>query len=74
MAEEFDVAIVGGRVLDTEFGAINVGQWYNERVGRMPLNFGIVASLEMHRMPVLDQLEIDGSPDAMVISCLRARS
>lgn len=61
-------------VLDTEFGAINVGAWYDERVGCLPLNFGVTASHEMHRMRVLDQMDISEPADANNLSELRARS
>jgi len=61
-------------VLDTEFGAINVGKWYDERIGELPVNFGVTASHEMHRMRVLDQMDIAEAADANNLSELRAKS
>ncbi|MCP4380392.1 MAG: aminoacylase [Hyphomicrobiales bacterium] len=48
--------------MDLEFGAINVGAWYEERIGRWPVNFAAGASHELHRMRVLDNLPL---PDPM---------
>lgn len=50
--------------LDLEYGHINVADWYADREGRWPVNFGAAVSHEMHRMKVLDGLNITEGTDA----------
>ena len=36
--------------MDFEIGAVNVAEWYAEREGKWPVNFGTVVAHEFHRM------------------------
>ena len=44
--------------LDLELGVINVGDYYAERDGKWPVNYGAGVSHEFHRMRVLDNMDI----------------
>lgn len=50
--------------LDLEFGNVNVAKFYDERDGQWPVNYGAAVSHEIHRMIVLDSLEITESVGA----------
>jgi len=50
--------------LDLEFGNMNVAKWYEEREGHWPVNYGAAVSHEMHRMSVLDGMNITEPVDA----------
>jgi len=60
--------------MDLEYGNINVDAWYAEREGRSPANYAAAVSHEMHRMRVLDGLEISGPADAEDGLLLRGKS
>ena len=57
--------------MDLEMGAINVGAWYAEREQKWPVNFGVAASHELHRMRVMDGMLFDEPADASAIAELR---
>lgn len=50
--------------MDTELGAMNIAQWYDEKENNWPVNYGTVVSHEMARMMVHDGLVFDGPVDA----------
>lgn len=50
--------------LDLEFGNMNVEKFYNEREGKWPVNYGAAVSHEIHRMHVLDSMNITESVGA----------
>ncbi len=50
--------------LDLEFGNMNVAQWYADREGNWPANYGAAVSHEIHRMSVLDGMNITEPVDA----------
>lgn len=50
--------------LDLEFGNVNVAKFYDERDGQWPVNYGAAVSHEIHRMIVLDSLDITESVGA----------
>jgi hypothetical protein len=60
--------------IDAELGAINVSAWYDERKGRWPVNFGVVAAHEMQRMRVMDKMKFPDPRDANLFGELRAQS
>ena len=60
--------------LDFEIGAINVGAWYAEREGKWPVNMGIVAAEELHRMRVLDKMPLPDPVDVWRLGELRGKS
>ena len=60
--------------MDLEFGNINVAKWYADREGRWPVNYGAAVSHEMHRMRVLDGMEITEGTDAEGGLLLRGKS
>ncbi|MDN2482843.1 amidohydrolase family protein [Vibrio agarivorans] len=54
--------------MDLEVGAIRVGEWYAEKEGKWPLNYGTGVSHEGARLQVLDpEVEITGPHDATTI-------
>ncbi len=50
--------------LDLEFGNMNVEKFYAEREGKWPVNYGAAVSHEIHRMSVLDGMDIKESVGA----------
>ena len=60
--------------LDLELGTINVEEWYSQREGKWPVNFGAVVSHEFHRMRVLDKMPIPEPADANDFTRLRNAS
>ena len=60
--------------MDLEFGNINVDKWYADREGKWPVNYGAAVSHELHRMHVLDSLNITEGTDAAGGLILRGES
>ena len=50
--------------MDLEWGALDVAQWYQQKQGRWPINYGTSVSHEGARMIVHDGLMVDGPRDA----------
>jgi N-acyl-D-aspartate/D-glutamate deacylase len=46
--------------MDFEVGALNISEWYAEREGQIPANFGTVVGQEVARMRVHDGLALEG--------------
>ncbi|MEZ9322480.1 MULTISPECIES: amidohydrolase family protein [Vibrio] len=54
--------------MDLEVGAIRVGEWYEEKAGKWPLNYGTGVSHEGARLQILDpEVKITGPHDATTI-------
>ncbi len=60
--------------MDLEYGNINVDQWYADREGKWPVNYGAAVSHELHRMRVLDSLDITEGTDSAGGLILRGTS
>jgi hypothetical protein len=60
--------------MDLEYGNINTEAWYAEREGKWPVNYAAAASHEMHRMRVLDNMELPVPMDAEGGLAARAES
>ena len=60
--------------MDLELGSINIDDWYAEREGRWPVNYGAAVSHEFHRMRVLDGMPIPDPSDGEDFARLRNTS
>jgi N-acyl-D-amino-acid deacylase len=60
--------------MDFEFGAINIGAWYDREAGQWPINYGQCVSHEFARMQVHDGLDLSSPRDAVDGFILRAES
>jgi len=61
--------------MDLEFGAINVEKWYAAKEGKWPVNYGTAVSHEIHRMRVLDGMDLQDPVDAQdALARLRTES